>query len=491
MKRISSESRLTNVHPFLYLFTMDLARIPFQTYSQYEKKEPGFSTSFFEAYIAAFNEQMDGRLSHQLIKKINQIAMSHVPTLRCGQYRSISGNFKIGFEDYKTLKNPVYSASLAGFKEFISYWMIKPESPVHMIGFESKSDLVNGSFCLASENGELLWQSLHKGKPAKERFIESKHFQLIQQLSTNFDYDLYINTMSFNDEVDIDIEKKVETMMQHIFDEFHDEIGRVAFRDDKVTVIAKYIQRIGQLHPFQDGNIRTCYILLNKLLSDYGLSLSIMLNPNKLDACSLDEIVKMIKDGQVIYQQLINNRVPIGFLIETDETIEELRTIVCMPHDFNQPELMNSFCTAIIKRENTPCIVTSQRVHAAQTSTLQFFGSNEAASLIEVIRPLLHSAKCERLILTKLNNGEYACALRNACNQREFSIINAILAFSEKLKIDINQSSTNGNTALDWLDLSSVAVNPEQLAEVRLLLVEHGAVNKTQSRVGLYSPSLY
>lgn len=437
MKSKSEISLHNNVYPFLYLFTMDINRIPLQSYEVYESYEPGFSVPFIRAYIAAFKEEMNGKLSHALLKKINRIAMDHMPS-HFDQYRSQPGNFLISFEKYGKKSNFGYSATLEGLQEFISYWIDQQKSH-HMLSFQPKGNLNIDSFAIVSEYKKTFWCMASNGSITREEFNPVIHNPLVKALSENSDYEFYINTMVFAPDSTENIQRKTEQYMQQIFDDFHKEIASTTSAEGKISIIAKHIQRIEQLHPFEDGNIRTCHILLNKLLSDYGLPLSILFNPNKLDACSLSDVINMIKDGQAIYQQLINNTLSTEFEIITNENIDILQSIKCPPHDLKQPVLLDSFFNSIINR---------QQVYGLSKATAQRFFSSK---------------------------NDFSCALRNACNKRELSIIKELLESNKK--IELNQQSSNGNTALDWLDMSTVSVDSDLLIQVRTLLVEKGAQN--------------
>jgi hypothetical protein len=58
------------------------------------------------------------------------------------------------------------------------------------------------------------------------------------------------------------------------------------------------VQKLERLHPFEDGNCRTFSIILNKLLVQNGLRMSVMDDPNKLDGFSRAEVFQLVRDGQ-------------------------------------------------------------------------------------------------------------------------------------------------------------------------------------------------
>ena len=95
--------------------------------------------------------------------------------------------------------------------------------------------------------------------------------------------------------------------------------------EEKITGFADLVQQIDQLHPFSDANIRTCYILLNKLLFDHKMPLCILVNPNRLDCCDLEEVVRSIREGQKIFQQWLNNTNHKKKLTQQDYSIQNKR----------------------------------------------------------------------------------------------------------------------------------------------------------------------
>lgn len=79
--------------------------------------------------------------------------------------------------------------------------------------------------------------------------------------------------------------------------------------DDKLHHIVRLCQQLERLHPFGDGNCRTFGILLiNNLLTRNGLPLTMMEDPNFLDAYSLAECVAKVREGQAHVRQWARSR---------------------------------------------------------------------------------------------------------------------------------------------------------------------------------------
>lgn len=73
--------------------------------------------------------------------------------------------------------------------------------------------------------------------------------------------------------------------------------------DTRLTLraIAACCQALEQLHPFPDGNARTIGVLvLNKLLLEQGLPPAALADANRLDAFSVEEVVREIEVGQIV-----------------------------------------------------------------------------------------------------------------------------------------------------------------------------------------------
>lgn len=84
-----------------------------------------------------------------------------------------------------------------------------------------------------------------------------------------------------------------------VFKNYYQRIENCSSDRDKISLIAETCQTLDQLHLFNDGNIRTVYLIMNKLLIDIGLSPSILKNPNIFDGYSLNELTEAILRGQI------------------------------------------------------------------------------------------------------------------------------------------------------------------------------------------------
>jgi Fic family protein len=97
----------------------------------------------------------------------------------------------------------------------------------------------------------------------------------------------------------------IKNRLDKICDEYNKEINDATNTNDKISIICKTIQRIEQLHPFKDGNMRTCYILLNRLLHEEEMPFTLLINPNRFDGFTLNELTSFVIEGQSRYLKLI------------------------------------------------------------------------------------------------------------------------------------------------------------------------------------------
>ncbi len=77
--------------------------------------------------------------------------------------------------------------------------------------------------------------------------------------------------------------------------------------DEKLKAIVSLIQQYLRQHPHRDGNNRTLVNdLLNQLLIENGLSPTLLLEPNVFEFHTSDELVAIIKKGQMLFMSIIN-----------------------------------------------------------------------------------------------------------------------------------------------------------------------------------------
>lgn len=443
------------LYPYLYLFITDISQLPqVESFSNYESQEPGYARPFLEAYQYAFKQPKNIPLDPNLFKRVNAIATQHLPGTQHGEYRDDSGSFSIVSEvlvnesDKPQNFVPTYSLTENGIREFIEYWLLNKNTQNFLsISFGSKPEFPDkfGFYIGMLPNyEELAWVEFkpHRVRPTIIPFDMDKHFPIIQHVIRDYAYTITIDSMPSSKHPRIETERQMHVLTEC----YQKEITDARSKDEKIIAIARYIQHIEQLHPFMDGNIRTCYIMLNKLLKDHGLPLSILYNPNKMDCCDLDTVVKMIKEGQKIYLRMLNNEDPEALLLDASKTtwsykVPHIRCEAC--HDIPE-DLLADFARDVLTIPNMNTMRTGIFSNPKQTIVNQ---------LILEILPLLvtnQSGRCPD-IRASLEAFQFGIAFRRACAYGECAIADKILDIAEELEINLEECSSNGKNAIAWL----------------------------------------
>lgn len=490
-----SNSIHETLYPYLYLFITDIAQLPStkdSSFSNYEKKEPGYAMPFLEAYKYAFQYSKDEPISPELFKSVNAIATAHLPRIRPGEYRNETGYFNIYAEksfdpqNKRRVVNPSYSMTEQGAIEFIQYWLLNTERQQYLtLLFEPKVPFSKSAYSLSylPEVNRLMWIELFPTQSKKNtEFDMTKHLPIIKMLFTNFDYACAVYSMpnSLNPALD------TELQMNRLTVNYHQQIKASKTDHEKLLAIGGYIQRVEQLHPFLDGNIRTCYIILNKLLRDNDLPLTILYNPNILDCLDLANIIKMIQEGQKTYRQLLENANPDYMLLDASYTpwFASMPTIRCLPSQDIPAELLQTFAEIVL---NIPPNPIASIHFSAQTQQQEI-----ANQLLQELEPLFavdQSGKCQEIKLA-IAHYQFNLALRKACEVGECEITNKILDYQEQLKIKVEECSSNGKNALAWLQSSTMQSTIKDATIARLIqLINPAALSVNISH--LIASSIY
>lgn len=322
---------------YAYLFLVDPSRLyaSGKQYIQYEKEEPGYGLGILKGYSRAFAPEQKNPMSHKAIQEIHKAVTAHLPEATPGKYKTACNNFSIYMDNEKTCTG---SASWDGFLEFLDTSVSLPNS-IHSISFACpKSDLriaLKESFELVKESGSLKVKTTHQDvldagysfdfmfpipKPLvydprrdnpriKAAFYQSGPTANLKEINESKEL-FFINAINSMPADLVPPERFSQTLLETldtIFDSYHEAIQKADGKDEKLTVIVSHVQRISQLHPFQDGNTRVCYILLNRLLKSENLNLTLLFNPNRLDCFSIEENVAFVKQGQDYCSRLLLN----------------------------------------------------------------------------------------------------------------------------------------------------------------------------------------
>jgi len=345
----------TEAAKFFYLFTRDVVSVADETAAAYEAREPGFAPPFFSAYLAAFLEPSKGKITHELLQTINKASLQHLRDHPAGEYRTAGVRFPVSINAYtqgkRTIFCPDYNATVPGILAYISKWILGMHPPTHTISFVSKVKGLQDHYKVIYLEDTLYFRHFLDDAYTDEPFNEAEHQERIRALIFNDNYQCYFESDFTADSSRV--QQGIQDKIQGVIDSFDQMILHAKTEDEIIAVIAQHLQMLAQIHPFLDGNTRTWYILLNKLLHDYHLPLSIIYNPNKFDACPLEDLIQMIKDGQRAYQQLLTHTNPNDFIIETDEMGAKYKTIHCPPDTTTNPELLLQFQSLVVQENAT------------------------------------------------------------------------------------------------------------------------------------------
>jgi prophage maintenance system killer protein len=438
---------------FFYLFITDPVGLAAgEHYVDYEEREPAYSQSWLSAYNYAFQMPKDGKITPELLLGINEKAMSFQKKHPAGCYRDKPVFFQIvpnTFTDYVSGRDLDFSGSLKGISEFIDYWFLKTQLPMHYITFIQNEQRIKWLVSKVHHD-QIKWTHQEKVGPFYHEWLDLKaHTEKITTLFGDAKYCCYIECMPEVDEKIIPVE--IVRHLQRIIEEFEAEISTAKSADEKITVIAKHIQHIAQLHPFIDGNIRTCYILLNKLLRDYELPLTILLNPNRFDCCSLQEVVDMVKQGQLHYQQLMQHKEgKFVFKFEKEHAVEKNFAV-------SPVSLINVDSTTI---ENFLAIVINDifpLISSVASSPYSLFAAKLTPSelLIQQLKRVDPSDKI-LAIISAVEAGAFNVAFRKACAEGDFSVISTIYRFQGLLNINLQEPCSEGKTPYDLLKANAL-----------------------------------
>jgi len=95
--------------------------------------------------------------------------------------------------------------------------------------------------------------------------------------------------------------------LEAIFLEYNQTINSRHTLDERLELILQTVQKIELLHPFEDGNLRTCIILMQRLLLQNKLSFSAFMDPFEFDFCSISELKQSYYSGVDYFNGLISS----------------------------------------------------------------------------------------------------------------------------------------------------------------------------------------
>ena len=98
-------------------------------------------------------------------------------------------------------------------------------------------------------------------------------------------------------------------VVNRLLAEYYDRLTQCETDDQKLGNIVNLCQRLDQVHPFYDGNIRVFAILmLDYLCLQNGFKIPTLLDPNVFDMLSNEELISKIKDGFDRTDRMVSSR---------------------------------------------------------------------------------------------------------------------------------------------------------------------------------------
>lgn len=285
---------------YIFLFFVNPALLYFsQNYDFCADREPKYAEKWMLAYMEAFKNSSKA-LTADFIRNIHKNVMSHEPSEADENYKLKATKYPVIFPITYVKQERVdiisWDATPEGISEFIRFWLVNRAEPAHSLVIMNKHDKTKG-YSLKNN----VWNT-HPTKPETPpvAFDSATHLNMIYRLAQDNGYEVFIHSFNYS---------STAAIMKELINVYHRDIAKDASNDGKIETIVKLVMHIYQLNPFTDSraNLRTCYILLNKLLTDNGLTCTLLMNPNRLGGCSADELVKMVKQGQTYVTEILHN----------------------------------------------------------------------------------------------------------------------------------------------------------------------------------------
>ncbi len=489
-----------NLDPnYVYLFLIDLIRT---NYDEYMKLEPGYDSSMLYAYIAAFNMPKDGKMSEELFKVTQREAMAFNPYKESGgEYSKTAPRIGLvlpfdtheGNDNY----NICYNATPEGISEFVDYWMRNNSSEFHScVEFVPHAEgLKDRDFFLTKPEypGYIIAEKVNQEDNGSQLTAITPEYAaaIISVLSAASNFTIYIHplyTVALPNAIPENAVLIKQRKMQEIIKSFNDQIVNATSSKEKIRLIAQHAILVDQTHPFPDGNVRTIYIVINKLLRDHDLPLTLLLNPNRLDFCSIDQVVDMIERGQIFYQQTLQHKDGdlvfkmtdgiFGYAINnppknTTYANEHLElevtngiynyTINCPPQSIAHidKDLVQKFIDCVIKGNADPN-------YSMTRSSSNLFYKKPGQPTVTLSQLIISSLNADQVdnpdLFAAIKAEDFNLALSLACSTEKIAGINTLLSYNKHIHFDIeNIQLPNGKNIFEGMDDNKKLSNKDKI----------------------------
>lgn len=266
----------------------------------YELREPGCLAGAFEALKYAIGYELTNQqISIDLIKNIHkQVTLPiSLPGYRAnpmgpGEFRDDITNFQLISESF-----PFGYCTSEGLKD--------------LIGFVDRYKSMGAALIIMKRTVHDIEKERAMGSYSSQAELDTAYAQIRDHVRDAIDSS---ESVSF-DELNLDgpwhyrapAPEWIESLIGNVCEDYNSAIIRAQNSEDRLRVIVSHVQEIERIHPFRDGNGRTSYILLQRMLIQNGFLPTIMFNPNHIDGFNLDEVVQEVKKGIELTQRLIDD----------------------------------------------------------------------------------------------------------------------------------------------------------------------------------------
>lgn len=455
------QAETSHYHNFAYLFLLDIDRFLLhkQGLESFEAREPGYTKAILNAFLEAFSPK-NIKLNLKMILNIHAMAMSHVQSCEKGVYKDSDNNFSVAVcDEHHQILVGTPTASIAGLKEFIERCFLEEEKPSHHLAFtkfHNNRPIDALALITSYSDGKkqiLFIRRQGQKPPVKIDYSHKDHFKFIQQAIEN-EYIINIESSDIEEAYQHlgSHRKLIEKKLGHSLEKLNTGLAEAKSDDQKISEIAGFVQRFIQIHPFlADGNTRTAHILLQWLLHDNNLPLSLVINPNRLDCFSNAELVAIIKEGQKQFIELTQLNVP-QFRHETLK--KELKP--AKPLLLNQENSkIEAFVEKVIKANHL-----RQRLSLLSPSSTKFtlFGQEEKSPSLTIDIVGQHDKLLRSYVIhSSAKQASWHC-LHELVQSKDFGLK--------------DKSVNHYRIASSWLALLQ-EVNPEALNQIQDLLSEN------------------
>jgi hypothetical protein len=440
------------IHPeFLYLPFIDLVHLnqPLQPgqniFGIYNAREPGYIKGWLQAYQFALVETaFSSAVTPGLLRGIQERAARHY--LDSGQGSKVG--YSDCFECFTTMPAqigrrsfPNYCLTPKGIEDFINYWFVEaPLGRHHTLLLCDGTDTERHIMQLVSYDPDTASFKIKSWPRGLISELSNKALlKQVEKLSVEKPGMVVVQRKPLTKEV---IENRLELLCR----KFNQHMAQEQNPLNRKKLIINFVRRLNQFHPFIDANTRTCYVIMNILFMRYNLSPSLLINPNWLDLCTLDEVTAMVDQGVVYFRQFAEvitaKGAPISIVFAKQNGSHNMQRLEAKPIRF--PAMAGAAC------------IVRHMLIAAQAATLR-------------APPLINSA---------LEASKPSLAFRRACTAKTSKWALWLINQSAR-SIDFIETTSLGKTGADLVTSNSKMPEDEK---AYLLSVIHQATICSETR---------